>query len=213
MKQIVLKNERHPLLILFMLSAIAFYSWLLISIMKERCDTLSSALIWVIMLMIMVTPCIILIVSTLRDSRVKIIVTEDGLTYIRGRKILQSIKKGDIIAYGCVSYHIETAHPGSIFFCYATAEDICAEAKKYWHWRKSLYSKAQLEELEKTLAGMWILQMSVYFRMAGFDLIKRHKIICSNTVRKENLQAIWELWQREPMLLGTIARYNPHRFI
>ena len=56
---------------------------------------------------------------------------------------------------------------------------------------------------------MWILQMSIYIYWERYRLEKNRKYIGVNHITKEELHAIWELWQQKPMLLGSLALYCP----
>ena len=143
-----------------------------------------------------------------KDFRKWIYITEDSITLMSGKTALKTIAKNQIIAYGVNSHH-QKYTPGSPFFCFATVSEVSEIAQKYWRWRKRLYRKKQLEELEKTPEGMWILQMSIYIYWGHYNLEKNRKYYVMNQITKEELHAIWNLWQRKPMLLGSLALYCP----
>ena len=143
-----------------------------------------------------------------KDFRKWISITEDSITLMSGKIVLKTIPKNQIIAYGVNSHH-QKYTPGSPFFCFATVSEVSEIAQKYWRWRKRLYRKKQLEELEKTPEGMWILQMSIYIYWGHYNLEKNRKYYVMNQITKEELHAIWDLWQRKPMLLGSLALYCP----
>ena len=143
-----------------------------------------------------------------KDFRKWIYITEDSITLMSGKTALKTIAKNQIIAYGVNSHH-QKYTPGSPFFCFATVSEVSEIAQKYWRWRKRLYRKKQLEELEKTPEGMWILQMSIYIYWGHYNLEKNRKYFVMNQITKGELHAIWDLWQRKPMLLGSLALYCP----
>ena len=215
MKQIKLKSYRKDelfaLFTVFLLS-LALIEGLMFSVLLENWhkppDRLFALMIMLVYALII---CAFLVLIAL-DSRKWICITENSVIYMSGKKVIKSIPKEQIIAYGVFSQY-EKHITGSPFFCYATVSEVSAIAQKYWHYRKRIYEKTQLKELEKTPEGMWILQMSIYIYGADFNLKKNRKYIGANHITKDELHAIWELWQRKPMLLGTMALHFPFRHL
>ena len=210
-KPIVLKDyqtdEKVALSLVFSLS-LALCEGLLISILLENWEKPAERYLT---LMLMLLCCLLfggILVWFFKDFRKWIYITEDSITWMSGKTVLKTVPKNQIIAYGVNSHH-QKYTPGFPFFCYATISEVSEIARKYWHWRKRLYRKKQLEELEKTPEGMWILQMSVYIYWERYRLEKNRKYIGVNHITKEELHAIWELWQQKPMLLGSLALYCP----
>ena len=97
----------------------------------------------------------------IRNFRKCICITENSVIWMSGNTVIHAIPKEQITAYG-VFCQYEKYTPGFPFFCYATVGKISAVANKYWHWRKRIYRKNQLEELEKAEEGMWGLPMRIY---------------------------------------------------
>ena len=213
MKTVELKNYKRGdfafiLIILFFFALIL--GNIFTGIIRENWQEESMRVLSIVLAVCVESVLFLLICWFIKDSRKTVHVTQEGITYLYGKKVLYTVKKEDIIAYGCFKTYDKYAN-GSIFFCYAPIEDIVNCAKKYWRWR-SMYRKKQLRELEQTPEGMWILQMSVYLRIQSFRFGKVDGVVSVNHISKEDLRAIWQLWQRKPMLLGT-ARLYPHEYL
>ena len=164
----------------------------------------------ILMLLIMLV-LIIILLFFIQSFRQRIWITKDSITYLSGKKIIKTIPKDQIIAYGCFSSN-ERLIPGVPFFCYATPKEVSAIAEKHWHWIKRIYPKKHLEELEKTAEGLWVLQMSIYICYESRSIPRKRKSISLNYITKDALHAIEDLWQRKPMLLGTMPIYYPWRY-
>lgn len=213
MKAIELKNYNRGdlvlILIIFFFAALILGN-ILTGIIRENWQEESMRVLSIVLAVCMESALLILIYWFIKDSRKTIQVTQEGITYLYGKKVLRTVKKEDIIAYGCFKTYDKYSN-GSVFFCYTPVEEIVNCAKKYWHWR-SMYRKKQLRELEQTPEGMWILQMSVYLRIQRFRFGKVDGVVSVNHMSKEDLRAIWQLWQRKPMLLGAAGLY-PHEYL
>jgi hypothetical protein len=214
-KQIVLQNyktsEKIALSLVFSLSLVLCEGLLFSVLSENRGKPAEQALTLILMLLygLLLGGTLVLFFM---DFRKWICITEDSITWMSGKTVLKTVPKNQIIAYGVNSHH-QKYTPGFPFFCYATISEVSEIARKYWHWRKRLYRKKQLEELEKTQEGMWILQMSIYIYWERYRLEKSRKYIGVNHITKEELHAIGELWQQKPMLLGSLAIYCPWQHI
>lgn len=215
MKHIVLKYYRKTeivsLFVVFILSFVLMEGIMLTSLIENRHNSAERvfALICILLCGLMFAGFFLWFFF---DARKWLDITEDSVAYMSGKKVIRTVSKDQIIAYGCFSQD-ERFIPGFPFFCYATVDEVSAVARKYWHWRKRIYRKKQLEELEKTPEGMWILQMSIYIYGEHYHFTGKPKGFSVNSITKEELKAIAELWQRKPMLLGTMPIYYPWKFI
>lgn len=215
MKQITLKNYRKDetlAISIVLLLSLALIEGLMFPVLLDNWHKPPEWLIDLILMLLYALFICAFLVWIALDSRKWICITEDSVVHMSGKKVIKSIPKEHIIAYGVYSQY-EKHIPGFPFFCYATVSEVSAIAQKYWHWRKRIYRKKQLEELEKTPEGMWILQMSIYIYWEHFRLEKNRKYIGANHITKEELHAIWDLWQRKPMLLGSMTLYFPFRHL
>lgn len=215
MKQIVLrglrKDETITIVTLFALS-FALCEGLMFQALLEDWSSPSERLFDIVLML----TCALFIGGAMawfiQEYHKCICITENSVILMSGKNVIKTVPKDQIIAYGVYSQH-EKYIPGFPFFCYASVNEVSAIADKYWHWRKRIYRKKQLDELEKTPDGMWTVQMSIYIYREHFLLNRNRKYIGANGINKEELHAIRALWQREPMLLGSIALYFPWRHL
>ena len=215
MKQIVLRNYKSDEIIavslLFSL-CLALCEGLLFSILLENWKKPAERFFILILMLLCGLIFGGMLVLFIKDFRKWIYITEDSITMMSGRTVIKTVPKNQIIAYGIYSQY-QKYNPGFLFFCYATVSEVSEIAQKYWHWRKRIYRKNQLEELEKTPEGMWILQMSVYIYWEHFRLERNQKFVSLNHITKEELHVIQEVWHRRPMLLGSMALYTPWNYL
>lgn len=215
MKQIVIKNFRKEeitaLFVLFALSFILIEGLMIYALAEKWHIPSERSLYWILMLLYA------LVIGTqtvwfIGQFRKQICVTEHSVCLMSGKKVLRSIPKNQVIAFGVFSQR-EKFIPGAPFFCFATIDEINAIAQKYWHWRKRIYRKKQWQALEKSTAGMWTLQLSIYVYWSQFRLERNRNYLSANRITKEELHSIWELWQRKPICLGTMALYYPEEHL
>ena len=179
MKQITLKNYRKDetlAISIVLLLSLALIEGLMFPVLLDNWHKPPEWLIDLILMLLYALFICAFLVWIALDSRKWICITEDSVVHMSGKKVIKSIPKEHIIAYGVYSQY-EKHIPGFPFFCYATVSEVSEIAQKYWHWRKRIYRKNQLEELEKTPEGMWILQMSVYIYWEHFRLERNQKFV------------------------------------
>ena len=180
MKQIALKNYRKDetlAISIVLLLSLALIEGLMFTVLLDNWHKLPERLIDLILMLLYALFICAFLAWFFFDFRKWICITEDSVIYMSGKKEIKTIPKDQIIAYGVFSHHDERHIPGFPFFCYATVSEVSEIAQKYWRWRKRIYTKKQLEELEATPEGLWILHMSIYIYWSIFALKKTGKIL------------------------------------
>ena len=215
MKQIELKNYSRTdiasFLVVLVLSTLLLGA-MLIGIIVEHWENRSERVFFLCLSILALVPSIYLFCFFIIDSRKRVLITEDEILYYSGKNLIRTVKKDEIIAYGCYSAN-DKYHSSSIFFCFAPIQEITEFAQRNWHRRKRIYRKKQLEELEGSPTGIWTLQMSIYVYSDRFLRKQKRNVIYVSRTTKEEVHAICQLWQRKPMLLGSMALYTPWRYL